>query len=99
MLSGLLAHKHKFLVNFGIVLCTGCLPRSIGGAKVACVHNTLMFDHPEKSVLQYPFRLPHAAVWSPTLANSEDYVEKVLAFINAPSLLKGISIYGALSRG
>jgi acyl-CoA reductase-like NAD-dependent aldehyde dehydrogenase len=28
------------------------------------VHNTLMFDHPQKSVLQYPWKLQPKAVWS-----------------------------------
>lgn len=77
----------------------GQLPRSIASAQVACVHNTMMFDHPEKSVLYYPFRLSHPAIWSPTLANAEEVVERAIAFIDSPSLVRCCAFYCALCRG
>ncbi|GMH35791.1 hypothetical protein BSKO_03659 [Bryopsis sp. KO-2023] len=77
----------------------GSLPRSVDMAKVACTHNTLMFDHPEKSVVYYPFHQSFPLLFSPTFTNTEEVVDKALEFIDSPSLTKAVGFYGALRKG
>lgn len=95
----LLCSACEGVLHSKLSLLIGSLPRSIGVAQVASGHNTMMFDYPEKSVLQFPFRLSHPALWSPTLANMEEVVEKAIAFIDSPSVFKSYAFYSALYKG
>ena len=52
------------------------------------VHNTHMFDHPQKSVAKVPFRVVPAPVWFPVLNNLDELGERLTRFEAAPSLLK-----------
>lgn len=52
------------------------------------VHNTLMFDHPQKSVLYVPWRYHPYPPWSSFNANAENIFPAINSFFEAPSLLR-----------
>ena len=49
------------------------------------VHNTWMFDHPEKSIVRAPFRIRPTPAWFSDHKNLLDLGRKLVAFEAAPS--------------
>jgi acyl-CoA reductase-like NAD-dependent aldehyde dehydrogenase len=63
------------------------------------VHNTFLFDHPQKSVVRFPWRISPKPVWSPS-HKTLDKVGKALFAIEAePSILKLPPLLIAAFRG
>lgn len=63
----------------------GQRPEEIGsGAGV--VHNTMMFDHPEKCVVRAPFRIRPTPPWFPDHPNLAEVGRRLLAFEAEPTL-------------
>jgi len=63
------------------------------------VHNTFLFDHPQKSVVRFPWRIAPKPVWSPS-HKTLDKVGKALFAIEAePSILKLPPLLIAAFRG
>jgi acyl-CoA reductase-like NAD-dependent aldehyde dehydrogenase len=52
------------------------------------VHNTLLFDHPQKSVLQYPWNLQPKAVWAASHRSLHDVGPALLASEARPGVTK-----------
>lgn len=63
------------------------------------VHNTLLFDHPQKSVVYMPFRLVPTPVWFADHRNLKNLAEKLTSFELAPSMLKFPGIVAQALRG
>ena len=63
------------------------------------MHNTFLFDHPQKSVVRFPWRIAPKPVWSPS-HKTLDKVGKALFAIEAePSILKLPPLLVAAFRG
>jgi acyl-CoA reductase-like NAD-dependent aldehyde dehydrogenase len=63
------------------------------------VHNTFLFDHPQKSIVRFPWRISPKPVWS-TTHKTLDKVGKALFAIEAdPSIFKVPSLLVAAFRG
>lgn len=52
------------------------------------VHNTFLFDHPQKTVMTLPWRIQPTPVWMANHKNLKAVGEKLLAYEAYPSLLK-----------
>jgi hypothetical protein len=52
------------------------------------VHNTFLFDHPQKSVIYLPFRIIPTPVWFADHKNLKRLAEKLTRFEASPSVLK-----------
>jgi acyl-CoA reductase-like NAD-dependent aldehyde dehydrogenase len=63
------------------------------------VHNTFLFDHPQKSVVYMPFRMTPAPVWFPKHNNLQQLAERLTRFEGAPSLWKLPGIVAAAVKG
>ncbi|HEY4222971.1 MAG TPA: aldehyde dehydrogenase family protein, partial [Myxococcota bacterium] len=63
------------------------------------VHNTMLFDHPQKSVLYLPFRLKPTPVWFADHKNLKALAEKLTRFEGAPSMLKFPGIVAQALKG
>lgn len=63
------------------------------------VHNTLLFDHPQKSVVRFPWRINPKPVWSPTHKTLADVGRTLFAIEAEPSLLKLPPLLWAALRG
>jgi hypothetical protein len=63
------------------------------------VHNTFLFDHPQKSVLRMPFKSTPPPPWFPDHANLKGLAEKLTRYEGAPSLAKMPGIALAALRG
>lgn len=77
------------LLGFSIpTLSWGAYPgnpiQDIGSGNCA-VHNGLLLDHPQKSVLTSPWRLYPTHLWSPVHRNLEPTVTAALPFFLSPS--------------
>jgi hypothetical protein len=59
--------------------------QDIGSGNCA-VHNTLLLDHPQKSVIRAPWRFYPTHLWSPHNRNLEASVASALWFFNSPSI-------------
>ena len=55
------------------------------GSGIGTVHNTMLFDHPQKSVVRGPFRLWPTPVWFADHANLADLGRRAARFEAAPS--------------
>jgi hypothetical protein len=62
----------------------GNSPQDIGSGNCA-VHNTMLFDHPQKSVVWAPWTQPLAAPMSAMNRNPEGIADAVMRFMAAPS--------------
>jgi acyl-CoA reductase-like NAD-dependent aldehyde dehydrogenase len=63
------------------------------------VHNTLLFDHPQKSVLQYPWNLQPKAVWAASHRSLRDVGPALLASEARPGITKLPRLVVAALRG
>lgn len=63
------------------------------------VHNTFMFDHPQKSVVYLPFRIWPTPVWMADHKNLRALGEKLTRFEAAPSMLKLPAIVAQAIKG
>jgi len=52
------------------------------------VHNTLLFDHPQKSVVRFPWRISPKPVWSPTHKTLHKVGERLFNIEAEPSVLR-----------
>eukprot|EP00884_Botryococcus_braunii_P012774 jgi/Botrbrau1/21498/Bobra.174_2s0007.1 len=64
-----------------------CLKAEDIGSGNCAVHNGLLLDHPQKSVLHVPWRLYPTHLWSPVNRNLEAIVRSAFWFFNSPSLI------------
>ena len=62
------------------------------------VHNTLMFEKPEKTVLRGPFRVRPLPAWFVTHSNAAAVAERATAFEHRPSLWKLPGLLAAAFR-
>ncbi len=69
------------------------------GSGVGIVHNTLMFDRVQKSVVKGPFRTPIKMPWMVNFTKGAELGPKVLDFELEPSLLKLPSMLWTVLRG
>lgn len=51
------------------------------------VHNTMLFDHPQKSVLRAPWRYAPTQFWTPACKNVQGIAPAAIAFYAHPGLL------------
>jgi acyl-CoA reductase-like NAD-dependent aldehyde dehydrogenase len=63
------------------------------------VHNTFLFDHPQKSVVYMPFRMTPAPVWFPKHRNLQQLAERLTRFEQAPSVWKLPGMVAAAVKG
>jgi hypothetical protein len=63
------------------------------------VHNTLLFDHPQKSVVRAPFRIMPTPVWFADHKNLAEVGQKITRFEAAPSWGKLLGVAMAALRG
>lgn len=63
------------------------------------VHNTFMFDHPQKSVVYLPFRIMPTPVWMADHKNLRALGEKLTRYEAAPSMLKFPGIVAQALKG
>ncbi|PSC73701.1 NAD-dependent aldehyde dehydrogenase [Micractinium conductrix] len=76
----------------------GGTPQDIGSGN-CFVHNTLLFDHVQKSVLYAPWRFHPAPFWSPTNRNLEAVGLAALRFSAQPSVGAMLPLAAAALRG
>ena len=78
-------------VNFGIGCATwGAYPGNRLddiGSGIGVVHNTHLFDHPQKSVVRAPFIMFPWPIWFADHRNLHELGRRAVAFEAAPSLL------------
>jgi acyl-CoA reductase-like NAD-dependent aldehyde dehydrogenase len=63
------------------------------------VHNTFLFDHPQKSVLKMPFVMKPKPPWFPTHKNLRGLANKLVRLEQSPSLLKLPGVGAAAFKG
>ncbi len=63
------------------------------------VHNTFMFDHPEKSVLYAPFRIQPKPLWFPNHKNLLRATQKLLAMESRPSYRRLLPLVASALKG
>jgi acyl-CoA reductase-like NAD-dependent aldehyde dehydrogenase len=63
------------------------------------VHNSLMLDHPQKSVVRAPFRMKPAPLWFGDHRNLRKVGERLLAYEASPGLGKLFSVAMAAFKG
>jgi hypothetical protein len=63
------------------------------------VHNTLMFDRPQKTVLHAPFRVWPKPIWFATHRTAHEITPKLARFEADPSFAKLPAILGLAVRG
>lgn len=90
-------------VVFGIGTTTwgaypGHTPADIGSG-LGVVHNSFLYDHPEKSVVEGPFRIWPTPVWFADHRNLLDVGRRLTAFEHAPSWRKVPGLLWAAVRG
>lgn len=76
----------------------GGTPQDIGSGNCA-VHNTLLLDHVQKSVLRAPWRFHPAPFWSPSHRNLEAVGRAALRFCAFPSLRAMLPLAGQALQG
>jgi hypothetical protein len=76
----------------------GGLPEDIGSGNCH-VHNTMLFDDVEKSVLRGPWRFHPYPFWLASNRNAEEVSRRSLRFLAAPSLLGVLPLAAAAVRG
>lgn len=63
------------------------------------VHNTFMFDRPQKTVIRAPFRMRPKPVWFPTHKTADELAKALATFETAPSIWKLPSVFWPALRG
>lgn len=76
----------------------GSTPQDIGSGN-CFVHNTLLFDHVEKSVVRAPFRFHPYPFWSPLNRNQEAVCRQAVRFCAYPSMLSMLSLAKEALKG
>ncbi len=66
---------------------------------IGVVHNALLFDHPERTVLTAPFRLWPKPVWDPSHRTLPELGRRLASFEAAPGWAKLPAIFAAGVRG
>jgi acyl-CoA reductase-like NAD-dependent aldehyde dehydrogenase len=100
---GTISVNHWAAVGYGLVVTPwGAFPghtaRDIQSGN-GFVHNTLMFDRPQKTVVQAPFYVWPKPVWFSTHKTAHRLTPKLYRFEAAPSLAKLPGILGLAVRG
>jgi hypothetical protein len=100
---GTVSINHWAAVGYGLVVTPwGAFPghtlRDIKSG-VGFVHNTLMFDRPQKTVIQAPFYVWPKPVWFATHKTAHKLAPKLTEFEAAPSMAKLPGILGLAMRG
>jgi acyl-CoA reductase-like NAD-dependent aldehyde dehydrogenase len=100
---GTVAINHWAAANFGLVVTPwGAFPghtRTDIQAGVGVVHNTLMFDRPQKTVVHAPFRVWPKPVWFASHRTAHKITPKLVQFEAAPSVTKLPGILGLALKG
>jgi acyl-CoA reductase-like NAD-dependent aldehyde dehydrogenase len=100
---GTVSVNHWAAIGFGLAVTPwgafpGHTPQDIQSG-TGFVHNTLMFDRPQKTVLQAPFYVWPKPVWFATHKMTHRITPKLYEFEAAPSLAKLPGILGLAMRG
>jgi acyl-CoA reductase-like NAD-dependent aldehyde dehydrogenase len=100
---GTVSVNHWAAVGYGLVVTPwGAFPghtaRDIQSGN-GFVHNTLMFDRPQKTVVQAPFHVWPKPVWFSTHKTAHRLTPKLYQFEAAPSVAKLPGILGLAVRG
>jgi acyl-CoA reductase-like NAD-dependent aldehyde dehydrogenase len=100
---GTVSVNHWAAIGFGLVVTPwgafpGHTPQDIKSG-VGVVHNTLMFDKVQKSVVRGPFRVWPKPVWFATHKTAHRVTPKLSDFEAAPSLAKVAGILPLAMRG
>jgi acyl-CoA reductase-like NAD-dependent aldehyde dehydrogenase len=100
---GTVSVNHWAAVGYGLVVTPwGAFPghtaRDIQSGN-GFVHNTLMFDRPQKTVVQAPFYVWPKPVWFSTHKTAHKLTPKLYEFEAAPSIAKLPGILGLAVRG
>ena len=100
---GTVSVNHWAAVGYGLVVTPwGAFPghtaRDIQSG-TGFVHNTLMFDRPQKTVVQAPFYVWPKPVWFSTHKTAHRLAPKLYEFEAAPSMAKLPGILGLAVRG
>jgi acyl-CoA reductase-like NAD-dependent aldehyde dehydrogenase len=100
---GTVSINHWAAVGYGLVVTPwgafpGHTPQDIRSG-VGFVHNTLMFDRPQKTVVQAPFYVWPKPVWFATHKTAHKLAPKLSEFEAAPSMGKLPGILGLAMRG
>lgn len=100
---GTVAINHWAAANFGLVVTPwGAFPghaRTDIQSGTGVVHNTLMFDRPQKTVLHSPFRAWPKPVWFASHRTAHRITPKLVQFEAAPSVTKLPGILGLALKG
>ncbi len=100
---GTVAINHWAAANYGLVVTPwGAFPghtRTDIRSGSGVVHNTLMFDRPQKTVVQAPFRVWPKPVWFATHRTAHQITPKLVRFEAAPSMMKLPGILGLALKG
>lgn len=100
---GTVSVNHWAAAGFGLVVTPwgafpGHTPQDIRSG-TGFVHNTLMFDRPQKTVVQAPFYIWPKPIWFATHKTAHRIAPKLYAFEAAPSMAKLPAILGLAMRG
>jgi acyl-CoA reductase-like NAD-dependent aldehyde dehydrogenase len=100
---GTISVNHWAAVGYGLVVTPwgafpGHTPQDIQSGS-GFVHNTLMFDRPQKTVVNAPFYVWPKPVWFATHKTAHRLTPKLYQFEAAPSLAKLPGILGLAVRG
>jgi acyl-CoA reductase-like NAD-dependent aldehyde dehydrogenase len=100
---GTVSINHWAAVGYGLVVTPwgafpGHTPQDIRSG-TGFVHNTLMFDRPQKTVVQAPFYVWPKPVWFATHKTAHKLAPKLSEFEAAPSMAKLPGILGLAMRG
>jgi acyl-CoA reductase-like NAD-dependent aldehyde dehydrogenase len=63
------------------------------------VHNTFLFDHPQKSVVRFPWRINPKPIWSPSHKTLDALGKSLLRMEAAPSIFRLPAVLAAALRG
>jgi hypothetical protein len=95
---GSVAVNHWAALSYGLVVTTwGAFPghtlEDIGSG-IGVVHNTMMFEHPQKSVIRGPFKIAPKPPWFATHRNALAVAQRLTRYEYKPSLwqIPGVAI-------
>jgi acyl-CoA reductase-like NAD-dependent aldehyde dehydrogenase len=100
---GTVSVNHWAAIGYGLVITPwgafpGHTPQDIQSG-TGVVHNTLMFDKPQKTVVRAPFRVFPKPVWFATHKTAHRLTPKLVEFEADPSFVKLPGILGWAVRG
>jgi acyl-CoA reductase-like NAD-dependent aldehyde dehydrogenase len=100
---GTVSVNHWAAIGYGLVITPwgafpGHPPHDIQSG-TGVVHNTLMFDKPQKTVVRAPFRVFPKPVWFATHKTAHKLTPKLVEFETDPSFAKLPGILGQAVRG